>query len=74
MDLAPESNDRIDTDWKDPVGAEHCMEDYSDLGRNPDNQPVSLRREKKTDVNGWVEQTEDDYKVLLDRSHQKDSD
>lgn len=67
MDLAPESNDRIDTDWSDPIGADHCMNDYDDLGRNPDNHPTGLRTSNKTDVNGWVEQTEDDYKVLLDR-------
>lgn len=74
MDLAPESNDRIDKSWKDPIGAEYCMNDYGDLGRNPCNEPVDERSERATPLNGWYERSENDVKVLLTQTYNHDED
>lgn len=61
LDLSPEDSDfYTKDDWKDPIGAQHCQEDYQDYGHNPLNQPVA-QRTKVPPPDGWETIASDTY-------------
>lgn len=53
LDLSPEDSDYFKGDWKDPIGAKYCQEDYGDVGHNQLNEPVKQRKGAEPN-DGWV--------------------